>query len=296
MLNRTVPLGNVYQAVSIAHLLLKSFGPKALTQGQSSAKSRDFVLRQNLPWVLNGYDRLRRVVVQWTQRTEPALAQSEEQIILAFLASMHHLCVRQFSVPAPLSEMSLTTTWIHCLGELIHPSITCQSSTLQAALSDYLDEVVQWSRQFKSSVQPLRETFFPILREFDIQGLNMRSVDSCLWVKTVPSCRIKYGKADSKQQSLQSLADGLLHTPLPATRPSGSPTMQPGTELLTASQRQGMIGDNHESIKRLRPPKRLCLPAAHTDKDPLQTLINHLSALLDSDCSGSLIDLRSALE
>lgn len=297
LLNRTVTLGTFHQVVSLAILLLDSFGPKAMLQGQGPVKGRDFVLRQNLPWVLNGYNRLRRVVVKWLQRTEPELAQSEERIVLEFLSSTHRMCVPQFSAPVLLSDMSLTATWIQCLGELIYPSITCQSSTLQVVLADYLDEVVQTSRQLKLSDQSLKETFFPVLQEVNDQGLNLESIDSRLWVNfNISSAESNPEKANSMKQSLQSLNDGRLHITLSATRPSGPLTVLSGSKLPIASQRQDMTGENQESNEEKRAPKRLCLAAAHTDQDSLQIFMNNLSSLLGITCAGSLTDLRSALE
>lgn len=297
LLNRSVTLGTFYQAVSLAVLLVDSFGPKAMMQGQGPAKGRDFILRQNLPWVLNGYNRLRRVVVRWLQRMEAELAQSEEHILLQFLASTHRLCVPQFSVPVLLSDMSLTTTWIQCLGELIHASISCQSSTLQTVLSDYLNEVLQELRQSKSSVQPLRGSFLPILQELNDQRLILQSIDPGLSVNpNLSSTEPSLESANSMQQSLQSLNDELLHTSLPEIRPSGSPTIPSDTELSTVSQRQDMTGQNQESNEGTRASKRLCLTAAHSDQDPLQVFMGDLSSLLGSNRTGSLIDLRSALE
>lgn len=182
LLNRSVTLGTFHQAISLAVLLMDSFGPKAMLQGQDPAKGRDFILRQNLAWVRNGHNRLRRVVIKWLQGTELELPQSEEQILLQFLASTHRLCVPQFSVSVPLSDMNLTATWIQCLGELIHASISCQSSILQAVLGDYLDEVVQGSRQSKSPAQLLREAFLPIFQDLVDQRLNLQSFDPRLWV------------------------------------------------------------------------------------------------------------------
>lgn len=180
LLNRNVALGDFSQAVTLTTLLLDSFGPKAMKQGPG--KGRDFVLRQNLPWVLNGYNRLRRVLVGWLRRIEPTITPSEEQVSLQLLASTRRLCVTQSSVPVLLSDMGLTSTWTQCLSEFIYPSISRQSSTLQIELSHCLHEVVLASRQSKSSIQPLREAFLPVLRELNDQELNLQSVDSRLWV------------------------------------------------------------------------------------------------------------------
>lgn len=153
-----------------------------MLQGQDPAKAQDFILRQNLAWLRNGHNRLRRVVVRWLQGTELELPQNEEHFVLQFLASTHRLCIPQFSVSVPLSDMNLTATWIQCLGELIHASISCQSSALQTVLGDYLDELVQGLRQSKLPAQLMRETFLPIFQDLVVQRLNLQSVDPRLWV------------------------------------------------------------------------------------------------------------------
>lgn len=297
MLNRSVPLGTFNQAVSLAVLLVDSFGPKAMIQGQGPAKGRDFILRQNLPWVLNGYNRLRRVVVRWLQRMEPGLAQSEERVLLQFLASTHRLCVPQSSAPVLLSDMSLTATWIQCLGELIHASISLQSSTLQTVLSDCLNEVLRQLKQSKSSVQPLRETSRSILQELNDQRLILHAIDPRLVVNfALFSTGSSLESTNSMQQSLQSLNDELLHTSLTEIRPPGSPVMPSDTKISTISQRQAVTGQNQKSNEGARAPKRLCLAAAQADQDSLQAFMSDISSMLGSDCAESLVDLRSALE
>lgn len=178
LLNKGVALGTFSQAVTVTILFLESFNSRIITQ--STAQGREFILRQNLPWVLNGYNRLRKVVVRWLQKTKSTLTPDEEQITLSFLTSTRCLCFPQSSQPASLSDMGLISIWIQCLSDLISPSIVCQSSALQISLSRFLDELtgaLSWS-----FVKSLRENFIPILSELNEQDIDVQSINTHLWV------------------------------------------------------------------------------------------------------------------
>lgn len=173
-------LGSFSQAVTVTTLLLECFGLRIATQ--STARGREFILRQNLPWVLNGYKRLRKVVVRWLQSAKFTLAPSEEQAVLSFLTSTRSLCISQPSQPPSLSDMGLISLWIQCLSEIIWPSITCQSPALQTSLSRFLDELTSESTPSKPFVETMRENFLPVLREIHEQDIDVQAINIQLWV------------------------------------------------------------------------------------------------------------------
>jgi serine/threonine-protein kinase ATR len=185
LLGRSLALGTFSQAFTLAFMLLDSFSPGA-TIG-TLEKRRDLILRQNLPWVLNGYNRLRKVLVRWLQSAGLKLTPEEEEACLQFLASTRRLCVSRSSAPALPSDMSLTSTWAQCLSELIYPSIGNSFPSMQVEISNYLDEFVQSTRQSKSSAQLLREIFLPVLTEIEDGNLDLQLVDSRLWVTVASS-------------------------------------------------------------------------------------------------------------
>lgn len=295
LLNRNIPLGTFSRAITLAILLLDSFGPKAMMQG--TVRGRDFALRQNLPWVLNGYNRLRRVLVRWLQRTESTLTPDEEQVSLLLLASTRRLCGPQSSVAVLLPDMGLNFSWAQCLSELICPSINRQSPTLQIELSHVVNEVVQWSEQSKSSVQPLREIFLPILKELDDRNLNLQSMDLRLWVIIhLLSVGLIMTRANKIQESLQSLLGELRHITSPATCPPKALTEALDTNLYSANQRPNKTAREQDINEERRAPKRVCLPAAYPDQNLLQALMKSLSSLLDCECSENLTNLRIAIQ
>lgn len=180
LLGRSLVLGTFSQAFTLTFTLLDSFSPKVTTE--SLEKRQDLILRQNLPWVLNGYNRLRKVLVRWLRSTGSKLTPEEKKACLQFLASTRRLCVCRSSGPTLPSDMSLASTWAQCISELIYPSISSSFPAMQVELSNYLDEFVQAARQSKSSAQLLREIFLPALAEIEDLNFNLRSMESRLWV------------------------------------------------------------------------------------------------------------------
>jgi len=180
LLGRSLALDTFSQAFALTSMLLDSFNPK-VTIG-SLEKRRNHILRQNLPWMLNGYNRLRKVLVRWLQSAGSEVTPEKEEAGLHFLASTRRLCVSPSSAPAVTSDISLASTWAQCLSELICPSISNSFPAMQSELSNCLGEFVQATRQTKSSAQLLREIFLPALAEIEDRDFNLHSMESCLWV------------------------------------------------------------------------------------------------------------------
>lgn len=294
LLNRNIPLGSFPRAATLAILLLDSFGPMAMMQG--TVRGRDFALRQNLPWVLNGYNRLRRVLVRWLQITKSTLTTDEERVSLLLLTSTRRLCAPQSSVAVLLPDMGLNFSWAQCLSELIWPCINRQSPTLQIELSRFVDEVVQWSEQSKSSIQPLREIFLPILKELDDQNHSLQSMDLRLRVIMHLSVGLMMTRANKMQESLQSLLGELRRTTLPAACAPKAPTEALDTNLRSAGQKPNMTAQEQDIHEERRVSKRVCLPVAHPDQNLLRALMKGFSSLLDCECSENLTDLRIVIQ
>lgn len=182
LLGRGLALGTFSQAFTVACVLLDSFSPKATIE--SLQKRRDLVLRQNLSWVLNGYTRLRKVLVKWLQSAGSKLTPAEEETCLQFLAFIRRLCVSRSLAPAQPSDMSFASTWAQCLSDLVYLSISNSFLAMQIEISKCLDEFVQTTRQSNSSAQLLREIFLPVVAEIEDGDLDLQSMDSCLWVTT----------------------------------------------------------------------------------------------------------------
>ena len=188
LLGKSLALGTFSQAFTLALMLLDSFSPKATIE--SLEKRRLLILRQNLSWVLNGYNRLRKVLVKWLQSARSKLTSNEEETCLQLLASTRRLCVSRSTSPALASDMGLASTWAQCLSDLIYPSISHSFLAMQIQISEYLDEFVQTTRQSILSTQLLREIILPALAEIEDRDLDLQSMDSCLWVMTMLSFSI----------------------------------------------------------------------------------------------------------
>src|SRR4051794_30198169 len=76
--NRTV-LGDFHQSFSLACRLLDSFSPN------NDVASRAKYHELNLSWTLNGYHRLRKVIVEWLHLFGAQLTPNDESLSLRYL-------------------------------------------------------------------------------------------------------------------------------------------------------------------------------------------------------------------
>lgn len=180
LLKRSLPLGSFSQAAALAIALLDALSPEASAQGVS--KRRNCTLRQNLPWALNGYHRLRRVLVRWLQTPSLKVTPADEQILSQFLIYTRRLCVSESSMATILSDMSLASTWTQCLAEFLPLSISLSIPTIQLDLSHFMDEVTLAIKQSKLAVPQLRDILLPVLTDIRVQDSNPQVVEQCLGV------------------------------------------------------------------------------------------------------------------
>ncbi|KAJ5300562.1 uncharacterized protein N7443_005564 [Penicillium atrosanguineum] len=276
LLGRSLALGTLSQAFKLALMLLDSFSPK--TTIESLEKRRVLILRQNLSWVINGYNRLRKVLVKWLQTARSKLTSDEEETCLQLLASIRRLCVPRSTSPALPSDMGLASTWAQCLSDLIYPSISHSFLAMQVEISNYLDEFVQTTRQSNTSAQLLREIILPILAEIEDRDLDLQSMDSCLWA------------------SLQSLRAELLATSISERRSLAVTSEALVEELSLASQIPDVTGQRKEQNNETRASKRICLSVEPSGQDLQQSLTATLSSLLGHDRIESLTDLHAAIQ
>lgn len=168
LLKRSLTLGSFSQAAALATELLDALSPEASAQGVF--KRRNCTLRQNLPWALNGYHRLRRVLVRWLQTQGLKVTPADEQILSQFLIYTRRLCVYESSMATMLSDMSLASTWTQCLAEFLPLSISLPMPTIQLDLSHFVDEVTLAIKQSRLAVPQLRDILLPVLT--DIRALD----------------------------------------------------------------------------------------------------------------------------
>lgn len=181
ILRETIPLGSFPQAVALAALLLDSFGSQASTK--SITKQQSLIFRQNLPWALNGYNRLRKIVAKWLQGTTGSkLTPEDEKKALQFVSYTCQFCRPDTIGPAVHSDVCVTSVWTQCLSEILPISVSNQLFTLQTGLSHLLNELVPLIGQLETLRGQLKELFIPAVEEIKDKSGNFRAMESCLLV------------------------------------------------------------------------------------------------------------------
>lgn len=183
LLKRSLTLGTFSQAAALGTVLLDALSPEASVQ--DVGKRRNCTLRQNLPWALNGYHRLRRVLVRWLQTPGVKVTPSDEQVLSQFLIYTRRLCVSESSMATLLSDMSLASTWTQCLAEFLPLSICLPMPAIQLDLSHFLDEVMLAIKQSRLAVPQLRDILLPVLTDIRARDSNPHIVENCLGVITI---------------------------------------------------------------------------------------------------------------
>ena len=294
LLNEHIVLGTFSQALSIAFLFLESFSPQTTTQGFT--KRCNYVLRQNLPWVSNGYTRLGNLIVKWLQKVGPSLNPGEEQLSLQFLASARRYCVSDASGSALRSDTVLSSSWAQCLSEILPLAISHQSSALQTGLRHILDEVLQATKQSTSFVQQMGATFLPALAEISKYS-NLEQIEPCLSVTSAYIRSFCYWlELNLCQNSLHSLQAVLLDASTIAIHPPTVSSECLPADLSATTQRPGISSHSKTQNEGTRPSKRLCLPAKPPDQGLQRTLMARMSLLLGCECGDSLAELRSTVK
>ncbi|KAJ5090417.1 hypothetical protein N7532_009101 [Penicillium argentinense] len=274
LVKKGTELGSFPQTVALASRLLDSFSPNEIVHG--SPKRHGLDLRQNLSGILNGFNRLRKIIVRWLQEAGSSLASTEEQVLLQYLAYARRFCVSKSFSSVLLSDVNLESTWLQCLGDFLGPSIVHRLSSLQTELAHLLDETLQETKQSKSFDQKLKERLLPVLTDLDDQGLRMASppIETCLL------------------SSLQSLHARILDTtPVCLSKASSKDS---DTEMTGTSQRPVLL-DQDEPSGETGAPKRLCLSTKLTTQSLFPLLVSELSSILDTD-DGTLASLRETIE
>ncbi|KAJ6084451.1 hypothetical protein N7486_011251 [Penicillium sp. IBT 16267x] len=276
LLRERIDLGSFPKAIILVSLLLDSFSPQATIEGLPNR--RTFNLRQNLPWISNGYNRLRKVAAKWVQRAGPTMTPEEEQDTLEFMAYTHRFCVSDTSGSALRSDVCLASTWAQCLSDILPPSVSSQLPVLQTGLIHFLEEALQAAIDSKIFAQQLRESFLSALAEIkDKDGYFLPMEPGLL-------------------ASIQSLEVVLLViSGLAENSPKGLPA-PPTAGVSAGVQRPGISTHEMELDDDTRASKRVCLPVEPSNQSLLHLLTEKLSVLLNCDHSRGLAGLRTALE
>lgn len=180
ILRETIPLGSFPQAVALAALLLDSFGSQASTK--SITKQQSLIFRQNLPWALNGYNRLRKIVAKWLQGAGSKLSLEDEKKALQFVSYTCQFCMPDRTGSAIHSDVCVTSVWTQCLSEMLPISVSYQLSTLQTGLSHFFNELVPLIGRLEGLREQLTQLFLPAVEEIKDKSGHFRAMESCLLV------------------------------------------------------------------------------------------------------------------
>lgn len=129
------------------------------------AKHQDFIVRQNFSWMLNGFNRLRKVIIEWLEMTRIQVMPEDESVSLQYLTYLHRCSAPESTFSGLLSNMSLISTWSQCLCGFLGIDCIDQLPSVQAMLSRFLDDLSQIVQSSDPLVPHLREILLPALTE-----------------------------------------------------------------------------------------------------------------------------------
>lgn len=185
LFGNNVPLGTFPQATILALRLLDCFSPSS--KACLHAAGKDYVIRQDLAWVLNGYQRLWGAVSTWIQDTGSDAMQSKDQISSRFVGYARRFCNQESSLPS-----SMSNTWLHVLAETVMLDNLSQMPALQRELGHLFDSLAEMPERSKIFLRRMGNIILPTLTHikdrntaFDtfepffkvvIQCLNLRDI------------------------------------------------------------------------------------------------------------------------
>ncbi|KAJ5543050.1 hypothetical protein N7535_005479 [Penicillium sp. DV-2018c] len=254
-------LGGFMPTVSLACRLLDSFIPRG--DMQMCAKKHDFILRQNVSWVLNGFLRLKKVILGRLQNGGPHLNPEDENISLQYLTCLHRCCAPDSTLADLHSDVNLASNWSQCLCDFLYLENIGRLPSLQAHLGRYFDDLTQAAKNSQSLVQHLSGTVLMTL------------------------------------SSLRALHAQLLDEPLLSTVPLVQGSLEGIPEQSNIALRRSGFSHPPELNEDARPPKRLCFsitPAASAHHSLLNVLMRGMSTILGSDCGGTIASLCTSIQ
>ncbi|CAG8024016.1 unnamed protein product [Penicillium olsonii] len=254
LFKQTTALGGFSQASSLACRLLDAFNPR--DEMQTRVKHQDLIVRQNFAWMLNGFHRLRRVIIDWVQTARTQIAPEDENVLLQYLKYLHRCNAPESTYSGLLPNMSLISAWSQCLCGFLGLDAIDKLPSVQALLGCLLDDLLQITQSSDALVPQLMESLLPALIE----------------VKN------KHPVFQSLEPSLQSEEHH---------RNSGETFQKAEIPQNTKPQEES------RASKRLC---LLVFPNASTDHDLFKMLVEKVSSILQSDSSETVADLCTSIQ
>lgn len=164
-------------AFNLTFRLLDSF--RAGNDNPPFVASKNSVTRQNVAWVLNGYQRLWTLIFHWFQSPQPDLIENKISASLQFVICIRSCCDQGVSSP---SEIELMYGLLRILEDIFAMDKLYQFSSLQSELSQLLDTFTNRIKYTRALFHCLRTTIFPALSGLTKMPCRFQTLETQLQV------------------------------------------------------------------------------------------------------------------
>lgn len=159
-------------------------------------KREGLLARQNLAWILNGYQRLWKVFLNLHQNTGSSALDSTSWIALQFLKSLESESELKSSRSDPLlSDIEFSQTWLQCLSDAFRLDGFSQMPALQLGLSSFLCHLNEATKDPNMLVECMNYTLLPVLINIRKDSMFL-ALDSNLQVPSTNNVRLKDDEAN----------------------------------------------------------------------------------------------------
>lgn len=177
LFDKKLRLGTVSKTFDLVFYLLETFIPK--DSNCSGVPEERPVSRQHLGWVLNGYQRLGRVISVWLQKARVDEVDTMDGISVKLLGRIRYYC-------APGSYLSSGVKLIPDLLQIVNDFLALdnlsQFTALQHELSRFIESVTGCSNTTDTYSTCIRNHLLPTLQT--IKNASNNHLELCLQVNS----------------------------------------------------------------------------------------------------------------
>lgn len=143
LFGKKITLGSFPHVAASLLQLLDSMVPPASLWNNTAP-----IIRQNLAWALNGYQRLWKIIIHWIQTTGPSNFQYKSQLSIRFLTCTQRCHDAYSSLGRIVSlDIKVTCVWLRSLADLLSLELFRQEPALQAAFCQFVDSIGELAQQ-----------------------------------------------------------------------------------------------------------------------------------------------------
>ncbi|KAL4785846.1 hypothetical protein BJX76DRAFT_366638 [Aspergillus varians] len=170
LFERRVKLGSFQGAVLVTLSLLDSFLVRMADH--ISCPNKASGIRQNLAWILNGYQRLWGVLSSWLRSSNLDNIDSKAELCTRFLTSTRTCCLCETS-----SEMEITCDFFKTLGDILSSDYLDKCPSLQLKMAQFIDDSINFpnctERQLKC-IRRLLPSLSDAMKKTTFKSLDLR--------------------------------------------------------------------------------------------------------------------------